>query len=228
MDEQTPPLPTPPSDARYREPPALPADPGVAHAPVDARRGRWTRVAVGLGLAAGTAVGAAAISAAATGSQSPAVNTAASNSSGTAPADGPGPRLFGHGFGVGGPGVVHGQFTVNGPNGYENLQEQQGTVSSVSNTSNNTWSLTVQSADGQSYTYVVDSGTSVDGGETGISSIAKGDTVRVLAVVSNGTATAKDITDTSVLKSNGQSWMPQPPQPPSGNSSSTSGSSTSA
>jgi hypothetical protein len=117
--------------------------------------------------------------------------------------------------------VVHGNFTIEGPNGtYENLQEQTGTVSSITN-SGNTWSLTVKSADGTSLTYVVDSGTWVDGGETGVSSIAQNDTVRVLAVVSNGTATAKQITDTTVLKSNGQSWMPMPPSSSSGSGSTT-------
>ena len=84
-------------------------------------------------------------------------------------------------------------------------------TTSITDTSGNTWSLKVKSADGTELTYVVDSGTSVDGGETGVSSIAQNDTVRVLAVVSNGTATAKQITDSTVLKSNGQSWMPSPP-----------------
>ncbi|MHB8681912.1 MAG: hypothetical protein ACYDA2_07440 [Acidimicrobiales bacterium] len=234
MDEQIPPLANDPSGDRYSDnpPPAWPADQGVAPAPVAARRGRWSRVAIGLGLAAGTAVGAAAISAAATGSDTPSASTAASSSSGssgstqTAPDPGPGGHMFGGpGFGIGGPGVLHGQFTVNGPNGYEDLQEQEGTVSSISDTSGSTWSVTVTSADGKAYTYVVDSSTSVNGGESGISSVAKGDTVHVLAVVSNGTATAKDLTDATVLKNNGQSWMPQPPQPPSGSSSSSSSSS---
>ena len=122
----------------------------------------------------------------------------------------------GPGFGPGGP-VVHGDFTIQGPNGtYENLQEQTGTVTSITNTSGNDWSLTVKSADGTSLTYVIDSGTSIDGGETGVSSIAQNDTVRVLAVVSNGTSTAKQITDSTVLKSNGQSWMPTPPSSSSG------------
>lgn len=129
----------------------------------------------------------------------------------------------GRGFGPGGP-VIHGTFTIQGPNGtYEDLQEQTGTVTSITSGADNTWSLTVKSADGTSLTYVVDSGTSVDGGETGVSSIAQNDTVRVLAVVSNGTATAKQITDSTVLKNNGQSWMPAPP---SSSQSSGSGSTT--
>jgi hypothetical protein len=131
----------------------------------------------------------------------------------------------GRGFGFGGLGfggrVLHGQYTVEAPSGgYETLQEQTGTVSDISDTSGSTWSLSVTSADGTKLTYVVDSGTSVDGGETGVSSIAETNTVNVLAVVTNGTAEAKQITDTTVMQANGQSWRPRPPSPPSGSSSS--------
>lgn len=205
--------------------------------PVPATTRRWPKIAAAVGVAAGTAVGAAVIAGAATGPSTPGVTTAASSSSGSnssgTPTPAPGLEPFGgpgHGRmffgGVGGPGVLHGQFTVNGPNGgYETLQVQNGTVSSLTSTGTNTWSLVVTSADGSPFTYVIDSGTSVDGGETGVSSIASGDTVRVLAVVSNGTATAKQVNDQTVLKNNGQSWMPQPPTPPGSTSSGTSGSS---
>jgi len=116
--------------------------------------------------------------------------------------------------------VIHGQYTVQGPNGYETLDTRSGTVSDVSNTSGSTWSLTVKSSDGSSATFTVDSGTSVNGGELGISSVKVGDTVSVVAVDSNGTATAKDVVDRSQLQANGSTWMPQPPQ----GSSSSSGS----
>jgi|SRR5579862_1270945 len=218
---------------------------------------RWPRVAAVVGVAAGTAVGAAVLAGAATGGSTPDASTAAastdpsSGSTTTTPSDGtapaaPNPDGMG-GFGgpgalggrgrmlLGGPGfggpVVHGQFTISAPGGgYETLQEQSGTVSSVTNTSGNTWSLVVKSADGQSFTYVVDTGTSIDGGETGISSVSTGDTVRVLGVVSGDTTTAKQVTDQTVLKNNGQSWMPMPKTPPSGGgtSSSSSGTGTSA
>jgi len=56
---------------------------------------------------------------------------------------GPGIRWC-FGAGVGGP-VVHGQYTVKGPNGYETIDERTGTVSDVTNTSGSTWSLKVKS-----------------------------------------------------------------------------------
>jgi hypothetical protein len=111
--------------------------------------------------------------------------------------------------------VIHGQFTIQGPNGYETMDERTGTVSDITNTSGSNWSLTVKSSDGTSATFVVDSGTSVNGGETGIASVKQGDTVTVLALDSNGTATAKNVVDETVLKSNGGSWMPQKPPPAS-------------
>ena len=134
---------------------------------------------------------------------------------------GPGPGFGGPGFGGRGFGgdVLHGVFTVQGPNGPETLQEQTGTVTSIADTSGSTWSMTVTSSDGTALTYVIDSGTSVDGGENGVSSISKNDTVHVLAVVSNGTADAKQVSDSTVMQANGQSWRPTPPAP-SGSSSS--------
>jgi hypothetical protein len=108
---------------------------------------------------------------------------------------------------------------VRGPSGYETIAERTGTVSDVTNTSGSTWSLTVKSADGTSATFTVDSGTSVNGGEMGIGSVKTGDTVRVTAVVSGGTSTAKQVLDETVLKANGGSWMPTPPSPPSNGAS---------
>ncbi len=112
--------------------------------------------------------------------------------------------------------MVHGEYTVKGPNGYETIDERTGTVSAVSDTSGSTWSLTVKSADGTSATFTVDSSTSVNGGESGIASVKSGDTVDVTATVSSGTATATQITDQSTLQANGKSWMPMRPQLPTG------------
>ncbi|MHB8593525.1 MAG: hypothetical protein ACYDB3_04225, partial [Acidimicrobiales bacterium] len=135
-----------------------------------------------------------------------------------------GPRGFGR---FGGGGVLHGQFTVASPGGgYENLEEQSGTVSAITNTAGSTWSLTVTSADGTALTYVVDSGTSIDSGETGVSSLAKGDTVHVLAVVSGSTATAKQISDSTVRRANSSTWAPSPPAPPSSSGTTSSGTAT--
>jgi hypothetical protein len=192
---------------------------------------RWLRLMVGVGAAAGVAVGATALAQAATASggttpDTPASVTASTSTTTTVP--GP-PKGFGPGrarYGLGGPGfggpvfggpllgggpVIDGQFTIKGPNGYETLAERTGTVSSVTNTSGSTWSLTVKSADGSSGTFTVDTGTSVDGGEMGIGSVKSGDTVQVTAVVSGGTATAKQVTDDTVLKANGGTWWPKGP-----------------
>jgi hypothetical protein len=120
----------------------------------------------------------------------------------------------GDGFGaagIGGGPFIYGEFTIKGPNGYETLSERTGTVSDVTDTSGSTWSLTVKSADGTTGTFTVDSGTSVNGGEMGIGSVKTGDTVRVTAVVSGGTSTAKQVTDQTVLQANGGSWRPMGP-----------------
>lgn len=205
--------------------------------PTPVSRGkRWPMIAAAVGITAGTAVGAAVLAAAASdpgttaadsntsttppgsSATAPGSSTAqgGSGSSGstTAPA-GPGPRgrFGGMGPGPGMGGVLHGQFTVNGPNGgYETLEEASGTVASITNTSGSNWSITVTSADGTNTTFLIDSGTSVDGGESGVSSISKGDTVHVVGVLSNGTATAKQVMDRTVEQANGQSWRPAPPQ----------------
>ncbi|MDE3085477.1 MAG: hypothetical protein KGJ77_01820 [Acidobacteriota bacterium] len=208
--------------------------------PPPGRRRMWPKVAAAAGIAAGSAAGAAVLAAAATsgpqttvasaGTDATSGSSGSSSSSGssgssstTTPATAP--RGRGWGMGMHGPGfggdVLHGVYTVQGPNGYETLQVQTGTVSAISDTAGSTWSMTVTSADGTPLTYVIDSGTSVDGGETGVSSISKGDTVHVEAVVSNGTATAKEVADSTVMGANGQSWRPAPPNSSSSSSSGT-------
>ena len=103
-------------------------------------------------------------------------------------------RGFGHGlkhFGFGG--GIHGQFTVPAPNGgYETILTQRGIVQSVSGSS-----ITVKSEDGYTHTYSVNNDTLVAAGNNGISDVAKGDTVRVLAV---GDA-AKEIIDATKVQS---------------------------
>jgi len=132
----------------------------------------------------------------------------------------------GGGFGFGGYGpVLHAVETVKGPNGYETLQIQNGTVTSVKDVSGSTWSLVVTSADKTALTYTVNSGSSVNGGETGISAVKSGDTVNVVATVASGTATVKSLIDTTNLKTNGAGWAPKPPQAPKGSTSSSGSSS---
>src|SRR5204862_2692766 len=113
-------------------------------------------VAVGLGLGVTAVAGAvtAPKDASSTSTSTPAAGAAPSAGSSTAPAAGPdgGPHGFvrgGHG-GFGGPGI-HGENTVNGPNGgYETLDSQVGQVTAVSNSS-----ITVKSEDGFEKTRVV-------------------------------------------------------------------------
>jgi hypothetical protein len=125
---------------------------------------------------------------------------------------------FGGGIGGYGP-VLHAVETVKGPNGYETLQIQNGTVTSVKDVSGSTWSLVVTSADKTALTYTVSSGSSVNGGEMGIATVASGDSVSVVATVAGGTATVKTLIDTTKLKANGASWAPKPAQAPQGSSS---------
>ena len=208
--------------------------------PRPTRGRRMLKLAVGVGAAAGVAVGATALAQAATSSSGTAHDSAAAvtasgatSTTTTVPGrahgfGGPGRRggAFGGAGALGGPGFgggsfIYGQFTVPGPNGYETISERTGTVSDVTDTAGSTWSLTVKSADGTSGTFTVDTGTSVNGGEMGIGAVKSGDTVRVTAVVSGGTATAKQVTDETVLKANGGTWQPMRPQPgTSGNSGS--------
>jgi len=131
------------------------------------------------------------------------------------------------GLGFGGFGaVLHGEATVNGPKGYETIEFQTGTVTSVTDVSGSTWSLVVTSADKTAITYTVNSGTSVNGGESGIASVKSGNKVSVVAVVSKGTATAKTLMDATTLQANRGMWAPRgpggpmtPPSPPSSGSS---------
>jgi hypothetical protein len=91
---------------------------------------------------------------------------------------------------------------------------QIGTVQSVSGSS-----ITVKSEDGYSQTYGVDNDTLVAAGNNGITDVAKGDTVRVLAVGSK----AKQIMDATKVQSLRQKyWKQKPEQPAPSNSSSAS------
>jgi hypothetical protein len=167
-------------------------------------------------------VGATALASAATSNTTPSSTTTPAKP-GSNFGHGPGGHGFGghgfggHGFGGGFGGgmglgpfgqVLHGEGTIKGPNGYETIEVQNGTVTSLKDLSGSTWSLTVTSADKTALTYVVNSGSSVNGGETGISAVKSGDTVNVLAVVSKGTATVKTLVDSTQLRANHTSWAP--------------------
>ncbi|MGZ4121142.1 MAG: hypothetical protein ACXVQY_09310 [Actinomycetota bacterium] len=119
-------------------------------------------------------------------------------------------RGFGHkGFGRGG---IHGVFTVPAPGGgYETVSTQIGEVTSVGSSS-----ITVKSEDGYTHTYAVDNDTLVAAGNNGIADVAKGDTVRVLAIDSGGTSHAKQIADATKMQQLRQKyWAPRHKQQPS-------------
>lgn len=130
---------------------------------------------------------------------------------------------FGHRFGpFFGPdlgfGALHGEFTVVSPNGgYETLATQTGKVTAVGSSS-----ITLRSDDGFSRTYSVDDSTVVQADRTGISGVKTGDTVHVLAVVTNGQAKAVDLTDITVVGRSRQGWAPKLPFPVPGSPGSSS------
>jgi len=204
---------------------------------------RWRRViqaGVALGVAGGVGVGVAALASAATTSTTTPGGSSSTTTPSTTPQKGAHPGFrggmrmgggpgFGGFGGLGGFGpVLHGTATVKGPNGYETIEVQTGTVTSVKDVSGSTWSLVVTSADKTAITYTVDSGTSVNGGEMGIASVKTGDTVDVMATVSKGTSTVKSLMDTTQLKNNRSSWAPSgqgtpPGAPANGKPSSSTG-----
>jgi hypothetical protein len=114
-------------------------------------------------------------------------------------------RGFG-GFGFGG--ALHGEFTVPGPNGgYQTLAMQTGSVTAVSGSS-----VTVKSDDGYTKSYIVDGNTLVDAGQNGIGSVKKGDSVRVLAIVSGSATHAVRVDDvTNIGRLDGR-WLPMRPR----------------
>ncbi|MGH9017611.1 MAG: hypothetical protein ACRDY1_07675, partial [Acidimicrobiales bacterium] len=59
---------------------------------------------------------------------------------------------------------------------------------------------------------------SVDGGESGISSVKTGDSVTVLATESSGKATVSELSHQTILKANGKNWQPTRPMMPGGSS----------
>lgn len=106
---------------------------------------------------------------------------------------GGGPGGGGFGFGFGGQ-IEHGEATVDTTNNTTQVIDiQHGTV-----TSTGSGTLTVQSADGFSATYTVDSSTKISKNrQTGdISQVATNDEVNVVAINANGTLTAQRIDDT--------------------------------
>lgn len=166
-------------------------------------RSRARGVAAGVGVA--LVVGAGGIAVASSGGTTSGAAAAAPTTTEGAPPPaagvpgGPGGHggRMGGGPGIGfGGAVLHGTYVVaKSGGGYQTIQTQNGTVSAVSATS-----LSVKSADGYSFTYVVKAGTIVDAQSAGITSVKKGDTVTVNATVSGSTATIDRVMDVTLLK----------------------------
>lgn len=112
---------------------------------------------------------------------------------GHGPRQGGGLRGGGFGLGFGGQ-IEHGEATVNtGNNTTQVIDIQRGTVSSA-----DSGTLTVQSTDGFSATYTVNSATKITKNRqtSDISQVATNDQVSVMAINAGGTLTAQRINDT--------------------------------
>jgi hypothetical protein len=130
-----------------------------------------------------------------------------------APRGGPGGHHGGPGGGMG----IHGEFVTKAADGgYQTMASQVGEVTAVSATS-----LTVKSEDGYSRTYVVNDDTLVNAGNEGTADVAKGDTVRVVAIVRNGTASALHVDDGTQVGRLRDKYAPAPPAAPDGTASGT-------
>jgi hypothetical protein len=134
----------------------------------------------------------------------------------TAPDARPGHRGPFGGFRHGGPGMrdglgaaLHGEFTTAAPGGgYQVMAMQVGDATAVSATS-----VTVKSKDGYSRTYAVNDNTLVNAGNVGIGDVKTGDTVRVMAVVKDGTANAVRVMDVTTVGALRDKWAPRRPKP---------------
>jgi hypothetical protein len=151
---------------------------------------RWRAAGTVAAVAATTVAGGVAW--ASTGDNTPAPSTSPSTQQNAPQDKGPGGRggMFGD--------ALHGEFvTAKDGGGYETIATQQGEVTAVSATS-----ITVKSADGYSRTYTVNADTKVNNSGK-IADITTGETVRIRAVVSDGTATATSISDNTARPEGG-------------------------
>ena len=114
------------------------------------------------------------------------------------PFPGRGPAFgFGPGFGA-----IHGEFTTRQPDGtFRTVATQNGEATEVSQDE-----ITIKSEDGYSKTYVVDEDTFVGAGRDGIGDVKVGDEVHVMAVIEDGTAKARRLTDATNLRRFAEKW----------------------
>jgi len=108
-----------------------------------------------------------------------------------------------HGFGLmDGGGALHGEFVVEKDGGgYQTVATQRGEVTAVSKES-----LTLKSVDGYSRTYTLTEDTLVNAARDGIDDVKTGNTVSVLAVVTDGKATASSVNDGTVRQAARDKW----------------------
>ncbi len=111
-------------------------------------------------------------------------------------------------FGIGGP-ALHGEFVVKKDGGgYQTIATQNGQVTAVSKDS-----ITVKSEDGYSRTYAVTADTLVNAARDGIANVKNGNTVMVMATVTDGKATALSINDGTVRDAIRGKWgLPRHPR----------------
>ena len=220
--------------------PPVPGDEPVYSPPQPPRR-RLPRAVIICGLATGLALSGAGIAYAASssssGGSSPATAAASAPTSTVPPTapKGPGrghPGGFGFkGGGLGFPGlgfpglggrILYGQATIQQPDGTtKTVEYQSGTVAEVSGSS-----ITVNTGS-YTHTYKVDSSTLVDAQAAGISTVAKGDQVQLLATPKSGSDTAVNIVDVTKIKASrsgfgfgsGKDEAPEAPEAPGGSSS---------
>jgi hypothetical protein len=166
------------------------------------------------GLAAGLALGGAGISFAASSdsSSSSSTSTPPTSTKPSAPNTPGGPVHRPRGFGGFGPGlfgfgapgrVLYGQATIQTGNGVKTFAYQVGTARDVPTSSSITVTTTDGSPGGHVQTYVVTPSTIVHAKSAGITAVAKGDEVIVVATVSGSTYTAVNVVDTSQVQ---QGW----------------------
>jgi hypothetical protein len=112
--------------------------------------------------------------------------------------------------GLGGRGVLHGEFVTRGPNegSFQTLATQYGDVTEVSASS-----ISVKSEDGFTRTYAVNDDTLVNAGNDGIGDVKSGDEVRIVAVVENNKARAVQIYDGTNVRELRGKWQPRRPAP---------------
>lgn len=177
------------------------------HAPVPTKGRRRRRTAVAAAATAALLTAGIGVAYAQTDPAAPSVTLKPAQ---TDPAPGPRPapgewRRHPGGPGPGGPGGkgaffverfggpgIHSESTFKDPDGegYRTMATQMGEVVNVSQ-----GSLEVKSEDGFTRTYKLVEGSMVEAGRDGIANVEKGDQVHVMAVVEDGTATAKRVAD---------------------------------